>query len=305
MKYQRIPNTDLNLSVVTLGTWVFGGDMWGGSKEQDCLDAVAMAADCGINVIDTAPIYGYGLSETIVGKAIKGKRDKFIIATKCGLLDQDKNIVNDLHPDSVRIEVEASLKRLQIDCIDIYQCHWPDPGTPIEDTMECMVELQKEGKIKYIGVSNFDVELLERAGAMTKIATLQNQYSILERSIEENVLPYSAEQGIGIISYGTLAGGILSGKYSSAPNFKGADVRSFFYKHYSGKNFDTVQEKLEKLKELNQPLNQVAINWCRQQKGITSAIVGARHPEQVRQNAAAAEWDLTESQIEMIKKVYA
>ena len=141
MTYNKISNTGLEISSIALGTWVFGGDMWGGAKESDCMDAVSAAVDHGINLIDTAPIYGYGLAEEIVGRAIKGRRDKLIIATKCGLVGRGKNITNNLTPSSIKREVEESLRRLQIDTIDIYQCHWPDPRTPIEQTLEAMCGL--------------------------------------------------------------------------------------------------------------------------------------------------------------------
>ena len=273
----------------------------GGTNEADCLDAVAAALDCGINLIDTAPIYGYGLAETIVGKAIKGHRDKFIIATKCGLIGKGKKITNDLTPVSIRQEVEASLKRLQIDCIDIYQCHWPDPKTTIEKTLEAMCKLREEGKIKYIGVSNFGLQLLEQATSFTKIVTLQNQYSLLERSIEKDILPLTRAKDVGVLCYGPLAGGILSGKYKSAPNFAGNDARSFFYKHYAGKSFEKTQQFLSELNEIHYPLNQTAINWLRQQEGITSVICGCRNAQQVQQNASAASWDLSENDLNRIR----
>ena len=160
MKYTKIPGYDFRLSVITLGTWVFSGDVWGGAKEQDSLAAVTAAIDCGINVIDTAPIYGDGLSEKIVGKAIKGHRDKIVLATKCGLIGKGMKIKNNLTPESINKEIDLSLSRLKTDYIDIYQCHWPDPDTPIESTMEALCKIKDSGKIRNIGVSNFNTELL-------------------------------------------------------------------------------------------------------------------------------------------------
>jgi aryl-alcohol dehydrogenase-like predicted oxidoreductase len=304
MNYKTIPNTDLKISSIALGTWVFGGDMWGGAKESDCMDAVSAAVDHGINLIDTAPIYGYGLAEDIVGRAIKGRRDKFLIATKCGLVGRGKNITNNLTPSSIKREVEESLRRLQIDAIDIYQCHWPDPRTPIEQTLKAMCKLKEQGKIKHIGVSNFDADLLREAVGFTQIVTLQNQYSLLERSIEESILPLTREKGVGVISYGPLAGGILSGKYNVQPGFKGMDARSFFYKYYQGQEFVKTKALLETLKGFGRPLNQIAINWVRQQKGVTSVIVGCRNARQVRQNVLSAAWELSEEQLQKIRTIF-
>ncbi len=301
MKYKKIPNTDLNVSVISLGTWVFGGENWGGTQEKESIDAVSSALDCGVNLIDTAPIYGYGASEEIIGKAIKGKRDKVIIATKCGLIGEGPNIKNNLKPDSIKTELEQSLKRLQVDYIDIYQCHWPDPNTPIEETMTAMSKLKKEGKIKYIGVSNFDLELLKETSHFADIATLQNHFSLLERSMERDVIPYCKEKGMGVLTYGSLGGGILSGKYKQPKTFKSSDARSFFYKYYVGEEFKKTSKIVNLLNEIsvetNRPPNQIALNWIWQKEGVTSAIVGCRKPEQARMNALSATWKLSEEDI--------
>jgi len=303
MKYKKIGNSNLEISSIILGTWVFGGDFWRGSKERDCVDAVLAAIDLGVNVIDTAPIYGYGLSEKIVGRAIKGKRDKVIIATKCGLIGKGADITHNLQPKSIRGEIEDSLKRLQVDCIDIYQLHWPDPNTPIEQTIDEMLRLKKEGKIKHIGVSNFKADLLREVNDIAGIVTLQNQYSMLERSIEGDILNLAANKGIGVITYGPLAGGILTGKYDSPPNLERADVRSFFYKYYSGEQFEKVKKLLNGLSEIGKPLNQVAINWVRQQKAVCAVIAGCRNAKQVKDNVEATSWDLTEKQLDDIKEL--
>lgn len=301
MKYKKIPNTDMNISVISLGTWVFGGDNWGGANEKYCINAVSVAIEYGINLIDTAPIYGFGIAEKIVGKAIKGKRNKVIIATKCGLIGKGQKIENNLKSDSIRREIEGSLERLQVDYIDIYQCHWPDPNTPIQETMMEMCRLKKEGKIKYIGISNFNLDLLKQAAQCADIATLQNHYSLLERSIEKDILPYCREKGIGIITYGSLGGGILSGKYKIPPNFKNSDARSFFYQFYKGEGFIKATKVINLLKEISKkikkPLIQIALNWAWQKEGITSAIVGCRNAEQARMNALSATWELSREDI--------
>lgn len=303
MHYFNIKDTDIKISALSLGTWVFSGDCWGIVNEQECIDTVSAAIDCGINLIDTAPIYGYGAAESLVGKAIKGRRDKVIIATKCGLIGIGAHIKHNLRPESIRNEIEQSLKRLQIDCIDIYQCHWPDPETPIEETLGSICKLQQEGKIKYIGVSNFDGELLKKACDITRIVTLQNQYSLLERGIEDDVLPLCRYLDVGVLTYGPLAGGILSGKYKKEPNFKPGDSRSFFYKFYKGEEFVKAKKIVDRLLKLEKPLNQLAVNWLRQQAGVTSVITGARNPKQIIENARSLEWDLTEQELEEIREM--
>lgn len=304
MRYKKIPKTDLEVSVISLGTWVFGGREWGLTDEKQCLDAVDAALECGINLIDTAPIYGAGLSEEIVGKAIKGKRGEVIIATKCGLIGTGKNIKISLKADSIRTEIEESLKRLRVEYIDIYQCHWPDRATPIEETMSEMCKLKKEGKIRHIGVSNFDLPLIKQALNCAEIATIQNHYSLLERSIEKDIIPFCAENKIGILSYGSLGGGILSGKYVNQPQFKNSDARSFFYKFYKGRELERSSKMVEGLREISdnikKPSNQIALNWINQKEAVVSAVVGCRNREQSCANALTAEWELTDEQMQKL-----
>jgi len=301
MKYNRIPKTDLNVSVLALGTWVFGGDMWSGSLDKDCLEAVDAAIDNGINFIDTAPVYGNGRSEELVGKAIKGKREKVIIATKCGLISNGKRIHLTLAPESIRKEIDDSLRRLQIEYIDLYQCHWPDSKVPVEKTLAELKKIQAAGKIRHIGLSNYDLNQLTEAVGFADIVSLQSQFSMLEHSLQKEVLPYCEKNKIGFLAYGPMAGGILTGKYQAPKKFAGSDAREFFYKYYEGENFKKVSQLLEKLKGMNHPLNQLAINWARQQKGGTSILVGCRNPEQVKQNVAAADWELTADELAIIK----
>ncbi|MCK5580032.1 MAG: aldo/keto reductase, partial [Candidatus Omnitrophica bacterium] len=304
MKYKKIPGTDVEVSEISLGTWVFGGALWGGSNEDECLGAVAAAADCGINLIDTAPFYGYGKSEKIVGKAIKGKRNQFVIATKCGLVGRGKDVTYNLTPESMRKELEESLRTLNVNCIDIYQCHWPDPNTPIEETLLALENFKKEGKIRFIGVSNFCAELLEEASEFAEINLLQSPYSLLNRSIEEEILPMARKRDVGVITYGSLGGGILSGKYQSESVFAKADVRKFFYDYYSGEAFKETKELLAVLEGFGHPLNQSAINWVRQQEGVISTIVGCRNAKQVQSNAHAITWELTPEQFASIEKYF-
>ncbi|MFH0731922.1 MAG: aldo/keto reductase [Candidatus Omnitrophota bacterium] len=305
MRYKKIPNTNLEVSVIALGAWAFGKENWGDISDAQCIDVVSACIDCGINLIDTAPIYGYGKSEEIVGKAIRGRREKFIISTKCGLKGKGAAIRPDLQADSIKNEIEESLKRLKIDYIDIYHCHHPDPNTPIEETIGQMNKLKQEGKIKYIAVSNFDIDLLKKASQLGNIVFSQSHYSLLERSIEDKIIPYCKEKGIFILSYGSLGGGILSGKYTKPAAFKGPDARSFFYKYYDEKGFAKASKIADKVKQvaakINKPPAEVALNWICLKDFVASAIVGCKTVEQVRQNAQAGAWQLSQEDIEMLK----
>lgn len=303
MEYTTILGTNLKISQIALGTWAFSGDVWGKIREQDCIDAVHAALECGINLIDTAPIYGHGISEKIIGKAIKNCRDKFFIATKCGLRGRGKNIYHDLSPKSILNELNASLVRLKCDQIDLYQCHWPDPNTPIELTMETLIKLQTAGKIRYIGVSNFNGTLLKKSKTLANIVTLQSQYSLLNREIETDSLPVAIDQNVELIAYGPLAGGILTGKYKEPPKFQGPDARDFFYKYYSGTTFKKTRRFLDQLESLNKPLNQIAINWVRQQKGVAAVLCGCKNPQQVLQNTESLQWQLTDDQLTFIRNL--
>jgi len=301
MKYNLFNNCPTKISAISLGTWVFGGDSWNGSDDKESLDAIAAALDHGINFIDTAPIYGDGNSEFLVGKAIQHKRSKVFLATKCGLIKKGNKILNDLSAQSIRQEIEDSLTRLKTDYIDLYQCHWPDSRTPLEETFNTLNELQKEGKILYIGVSNFKSDLLAKASEIANIISLQDQYSLLERTIELHELDICRQKNIGLITYGSLAGGILSGKYKNQPHLKPYDARSFFYKFYKGEKFNQISDKLKKLKDFSKPLNQIALNWVRQQPCIATVLVGCRNVQQVMENIEATQWDLSQEQICIIK----
>jgi aryl-alcohol dehydrogenase-like predicted oxidoreductase len=304
MEYRTLGTSDLVVSAVGLGTWVLGGDHWGKTEEGESIAAINAALDSGINLIDTAPAYGRGHAEEIVGKAIKGRREGVIVATKCGVHRDGKKFSYSLTPDDIRKELEDSLRRLGLDTIDLYQCHWPDPKTPIEETMREMLKMRDVGKIRHIGVSNFDVPLLERALAVAPVVSLQPHYSLLERKVEQSILPFAREKKIGIISYGTLGSGILTGKYVEPPCFSKGDCRNFFYLFYKEPYWSRTQSLLAEMKGVagrrGVPLAQVAINWARQQEGVTSVLVGARTAAQAIINAGAGNWELARSELDAI-----
>ncbi|MFH0753930.1 MAG: aldo/keto reductase [Candidatus Omnitrophota bacterium] len=299
MRYVDFPGTNEKVSVLGLGTWVFGGENWGGADDESCVAAVHEALGLGVNLIDTAPFYTDGAAERLIGRAIKGRRDKVFLATKCGLVRENGRVRHDLSPASVKREVDLSRQRLGCDVIDLYMCHWPDPDVAVEKTMEALAQLRDAGIIRHIGVSNFDLGLLKRACAVAPVATLQSQYSILERGVEKDLLPFCREKKIGVMAYGAMGGGILTGKYQKLPTFKKSDARKMFYTFYNETNFDKTNTLIKRLRKLGHPLNQLALNWVRQQPGVMTVLAGCRNPQQVRENVAALDWDLSASELSM------
>jgi len=297
----------MNASSVCLGSWVFGGDVWGEVDNEVSLRVMEEAVEKGVNLIDTAPVYGYGRAEEVIGRFLAGKKDKVIIATKCGLEGKGVSLRPNLSAKFIREEIENSLRRLNIETIDLYQCHWPDPNTPLQETFEELKKLIGEGKIKYIGVCNFSKAELVSACSMAPVISNQVQYSILDREIEKELIPFCKENNISILSYGALGGGVLSGKYKTPPAFSKGDVKSFFYKYYRGAGWDKAQKMLLALREIaarrEVPVSQVAINWVLRCPQMASCIVGCRTPEQLNQNVNASDWQLIAEEIAKIENV--
>lgn len=305
MQFRKIGNSDLEVSVVSLGTWVFGGDCWGEADDARSEHVVAKAVEKGINLIDTAPIYGSGRSEEVIGRAIKGKRDRVFIATKCGLQQQGRAIRPNLTAAFIREEIENSLRRLGVEVIDLYQCHWPDERTPFEETFTELNRLAEEGKIRHIGVSNFTRQQLEEALSFSPIVSNQMQYSLFERLIEKELMPFCRERNVSFLTYGSLGGGILTGKYNTPPVLPKGDVRSFFYKYYGEPFWSRGRELILVLEDIAGkravPVTHVAINWVLAHSEIASCIAGARQTEQVEQNASAVDWKLSVEELECIQ----
>ena len=308
---KRAVGSKLQITPVSLGTWGIGGPpFWVERDEKESIKTIQKALDLGINLIDTAPAYGFGLAEEIIAKALAGRRDNVVIATKCGLRWKDKTntsaLYRDLTPSSIKQEVEDSLKRLNTDRLDLYQIHWADPNTPIGTTMETLNALRSEGKILEIGVSNFTMDMLKEARAIAPIASVQPKYNLLEREIEQDILPYCAENGIAVLAYSPLASGVLSGKYSRDSVF--SDWRD-------DKNFGVFRQetwvdsinKTERLKtvaeDYGMSLSQLAIRWLVEQKGVTTALVGCNTPEQVSENILALEVRIDGEFMDLIENV--
>ncbi len=288
MDYVRLKNTDETISVITLGTWAMGGNHWSGCDESKALKAIETAVDNGINAIDTAPVYGDGRAEELVGKAIHGRRDKVFLATKCGLDIRTRKYERDLSPSYIELDLNESLRRLRTDHIDLYQCHWPDGRTPIEETMAALLRFREEGKIRYIGVSNFNGEELRGALRCGPVFSMQAHYSLLERGIERDVLGICREGGINVLSYGSLGAGMLTGKYCEQPSFGRGDARSFFYRFFKPRYWPRVRLLIDGVEHIaaakgTKP-GAIALSWLLRQEDVVSVIVGARSPEQVLDN---------------------
>ena len=291
------------ISRLGLGTWAMGaGKDWGPADKGECIKTIHAALAAGVNLIDTAPIYGNYRAESLTGEALKGRRDKVIIATKCGLKPGERAVSFDLSAKAVSEEAEASLKRLQTDYIDIYLIHWPDKNTPLEETFGAFEKLKKEGKIRFSGVCNFDENLLRRADKIGCIDFVQNEYSVLKRNDAQ--LNFCAQTGRIFTAYGALGGGILSGKYKKEPCLPKCSVKSFFYKYYKGEAFDKSGKAVEILKEISAKRRarpcEAALNFVLAQNPQTIALFGARSPKQAEQNAAAAAWNFTQEDLDYI-----
>jgi aryl-alcohol dehydrogenase-like predicted oxidoreductase len=306
MRFNELGKTGIKVSAVAIGTWAMGGDWWGSIDDGECISAIQAGLDAGINIIDTAPAYGWGYAERLVGKAIKGRpRDRIVLATKCGL---HENAPRDMSRAGIIKEVDVSLQNLGTDYIDIYQIHWPDGKTSVAEAMGAMLELKQKGKVKAVGVSNFDVPLMKECLAAGRLDSLQPPYSLLQREIEGEILPFCREKGIGLLSYGSLGAGMLTGKYSAPPKVEGVERRATFYPFFKEPLFGKALKLVGALREIadgrGKPVSHVAINWVSQQPGMTCALVGCKNPAQAKENAAAGDWDLSGDELARIDRAY-
>jgi aryl-alcohol dehydrogenase-like predicted oxidoreductase len=295
-----IPGTSLKVSPIAIGTWAIGGWMWGGTDEAESIATIRTAFEHGINIVDTAPVYGFGRSEEIVGKAIAeaGLRSDVLIATKAGLEWDRGRVFRNASRARILREVEDSLLRLRTDYIDIYQVHWPDPLVPIEETADAMLTLLKQGKIRAIGVSNFSVLQMERFRRIAPLHVLQPPYNLFERGIEADLLPYCRENKIATLGYGALCRGLLSGRMKTDTVFDGDDLRRTDPK-FVAPRFAQYVAAVEKLDQLAQQrfgkrVIHLAVRWMLDQ-GITTALWGARHPDQLQPADDVIGWSLDAS----------
>lgn len=310
MEHIEIGTSGLKTSRIGLGTWAIGGWMWGGTDEAQSIATIHSAVERGVTLIDTAPAYGFGRSEEIVGKTLaEGKlRDKVQIATKLGLVWKDGKVYRDSRPAHIRREIEDSLRRLKTDVIDLYQVHWPDLETPIADTAQVLEDLRREGKIRAIGVSNYSPAQMETLRAVAKLDAVQPPYNLFEREIETDVLPYAKKAGLTVLSYGALCRGLLTGKITAATRFEGDDLRKRDPKFQAPR----LTQYLAAVRELDalararfdKTVLALAVRWVLDQ-GPTIALWGARRPGQLDPIGDVDNWHIdgkTKADIDAILK---
>jgi aryl-alcohol dehydrogenase-like predicted oxidoreductase len=294
-QFVNIPATELVVSRVALGTWAMGGLNWGGTDESESIATIRAALDQGINLIDTAPVYGFGVSEQIVGKALRGVRSAAIVATKVGLEWRDGKVYRNATRNRIMAEIHDSLRRLRTDYIDIYQVHWPDPLVPMEETAGALRELYEQGKIRAVGVSNFSVAQMRAFRQVAPLHVLQSPYNLFERSIEAQILPFCRANGIATLGYGALCRGLLSGRMRPDTTFEGDDLRRIDPK-FQPPRFAHYLNAVGQLDQLAQRLFhrrviQLAVRWMLDQ-GISVALWGGRHPVQLQAALGVDDWSL-------------
>lgn len=299
-----------DVSRIGLGTWAIGGLEWGGTDERRSIDTILAALDRGINLIDTAPIYGHGVSERIVGRALAeyGRRDAVVLATKAGLQwDEGGRVVSNTTRDRIRQEIDDSLARLQVDYIDLYQLHWPDPLVPVEETAETMAELYDEGLIRAIGVSNHSPEQMDAFRAVAPLHTNQPPYNLFERSIEDDVLPYCRERGVKLLTYSTLCRGLLTGKMTPDTTFPEGDLRADTDPKFQTPRFEQYLDAVDRLDRFardnySRRVIHLAARWVLDQ-GADVALWGARRPAQLDPIDAVMGWSLDDDAKEAIDHI--
>jgi aryl-alcohol dehydrogenase-like predicted oxidoreductase len=322
MEYRKLGNTALELSTITHGAFAIGGNMWGGNEKKDSIVSIHASLDHGVTSIDTAPFYGFGLSEEMIGEAIKGKdRSKIQLLTKFGLVWDGSNqgkgeFFFDAEDNGNKIpvfkysskaniikELEESLKRLGTDYIDLLQLHWPDATTPINETIEALELLIQQGKIRAAGVSNYSVAQLKEASATLKLASNQVAYSMLNRTIENDLVPYSMETSTGIIAYSPMERGLLTGKYFNESKLKDNDHRNGYFSQFDLEKVKSLLQAIEPIAESKGvSVAQLVLRWTTLQPAITVVLAGSRNAEQSIANAAAMNINLTADELQIINK---
>jgi aryl-alcohol dehydrogenase-like predicted oxidoreductase len=312
MQTRKLGWTDLNLTTIGYGSWALGGGdwlwSWGPQDDQTSVATILRAMELGVNWIDTAAVYGLGHSEEVVGKALKKLTHRPILATKCSQVwDSAKNVSGRLKKASVNAELDASLRRLGVDEIDLYQIHWPTPDSDIEEGWSAMADMVKAGKVRYIGVSNFSVEQLKRIQPIHRIASLQPPYSMLKRGIEHDLLGYCAANQIGVVVYSPMQKGLLTGKFQERLGHLAADDHRLTDQDFQNPRLKVHLELVEQLRPIaakqGKSVAQLAIAWVLRRPEVTSAIVGARHPSQIEETFTAGEWVLTEEDKQLLDKL--
>lgn len=316
---RALGDSGIGVTPVALGTWGIGGWKWGGVDEDSAIESIRAAVESGINIIDTAPIYGMGLSEEIVGKALKGIRQKVVLATKCGLVwhgkngeyffdQKDKKIFKYLRPDSLWYEIDQSLRRLKTEYVELYQTHWQESTTPIQQTMEALMEIKEAGRIGAIGVCNVTVEQVEQYRQAGQVDSVQQKYSMLDRDIENELLPYCRENHIAVLAYSPLSYGLLTGRIGPETKFSGDDLR-ITNPRFTPENLAKVRQMLDQFEPITQKyectMPQLVIAWTAAQPGITTVLCGSRHADYSRENAKAGDIMLSPEDLQTLNDIIA
>jgi aryl-alcohol dehydrogenase-like predicted oxidoreductase len=312
MHYRTLGSSNLSISSIGVGTWAMGGPWeygWGSIDDTKSIQAIHQAFDLGVNFIDTADVYGLGHAEEVVGKAIKDRREDIIVATKFGLLwdEQTGKITGENGKQQhVFAACEASLKRLQTDYIDLYQIHWPDTNTPLEETLQALEQLVSHGKIRYFGVSNFSIEQLKICKQFPHFCSDQPPYNILSRRIEKDVLPFCKDNHIGLITYAGLAYGYLTGTFNLDYTFEKGDWRGnhpAFKDNAWKQNLEIISRLKQWVEQREKTLSELAIAWVLSELAVTTALVGSANPKHVKQNIQAINWKLSQKEREEITNI--
>lgn len=309
MQYRKLGSSGLMVSEIGYGGWAMGKWMWGDDVvDEESIAAVHRALELGINFFDTAAVYGEGHSERVLGKALVGRRDEVIIATKCGrICADDGSMCNDSRPASINAECEQSLRNLQTDFIDLYQVHWPDEKVPYEETMAALMKLREQGKIRHIGVSNFTVPMVERMMAAGELVSLQPPYSLLRRGIEAESLPFCRQHDLAVLAYSPMQRGLLTGKYGPGATFPDSDSRSRD-PLFQGERLAQIAAAVEQMGQMaaahGRTAAQMAIAWVLHQPGLTVALCGAKRASHIEESAGAAEWKLSEGEAQALGALF-
>ena len=308
MEFIQLKSSDLYVSRVSLGTWIFGGRRWGNVDASESVATLKCAVECGINFFDTADAYGEGLSEELLGKAVKKCRENVIIATKVGVVWEEGGFRHlDLSGQHIEEAIEASLRRLQTDYIDLYQLHEPHHETPIEETGAALAKAVESGKIRYVGVSNFESETIDELRNCVPILSTQSEYSLIKRKIEKDIMRYCKITGISLLTYSPLCRGMLSGKFDASSRFPTTDNRSED-EDFQGERFRENLRRVGQLVALSQELqktpSQLAIRWLLEQPAVDVVICGARTPQQLQENLVGTSWSMPQEVVESISLMF-
>jgi aryl-alcohol dehydrogenase-like predicted oxidoreductase len=298
--------TDLSVSRLGIGCAAIGGYDYGRVDDRESIAAIQRAIDLGVNFFDTADVYGFGHAEEVLGTALGTRRDKVVVATKGGIRwDEGGRTIRDLSPQWIVRALENSLRRLRLDCIPVYQIHWPDPGTPIAETLQALKKSQSEGKIKFIGCCNFSRDLFQQAQTICRLESLQVPYSLAERGFRETIRTYYEKLRVAVLAYSPLAQGLLSGKYSQKSKFEGTDLRRHSVL-FQGMKLEENLALLERIRTVGRRYgrspSQVAIRWVLEESAVACAMTGVKRPEQVEENSGAAGWKLAEEDVHFLEE---